>query len=58
MAKEQRKVWFFICERCHYDWQPKDPKIEPRNCPQCKSPYWNTPRTIETANPAKSRKRK
>ena len=44
MAKELRKVMFFICERCEHNWIPNDPKQEPRVCPKCKSPYWNRPR--------------
>ena len=30
------------CKRCEYEWiaRTEDPKV----CPNCKSPYWNTPR--------------
>jgi predicted Zn-ribbon and HTH transcriptional regulator len=44
-VKVQRKVWVYQCERCGHEWQPRDPKApEPKVCPKCKSPYWNTPR--------------
>lgn len=30
------------CKRCEYSWVAR---IEnPKVCPNCKSPYWNTPR--------------
>ena len=38
----------YMCERCNYRWATRNgtgyrpPKNkEPRNCPHCKSPYWN-----------------
>jgi len=59
MAKETRKVTFFICERCGHEWIPRDPETEPRNCasPKCKSPYWNKPRR-DPAAATKTAKRK
>jgi predicted Zn-ribbon and HTH transcriptional regulator len=35
----------YRCDRCGHKWTPRrtsqgDPKV----CPKCKSPYWNTPR--------------
>ncbi len=38
----------FRCERCEHEWVPRDKNEEPRVCPKCKSPYWNTPRKTET----------
>jgi hypothetical protein len=40
------------CERCGYEWIPKNPKQLPTVCANltCKSPAWNKPR------PAKQRK--
>jgi hypothetical protein len=32
------------CERCDYEWIPRDLDAEPESCPRCKSPYWNRPR--------------
>lgn len=32
------------CERCDYEWIPRDLQVEPEACPKCKSPYWNRPR--------------
>ena len=29
----------FKCLRCQYEWTPR--KQEVKNCPRCKSPYWN-----------------
>jgi hypothetical protein len=36
----------FRCERCGYEWIPRDASREPAVCPnrKCKSPYWNRPR--------------
>lgn len=34
----------FRCERCTHVWVPRAKGEEPRVCPSCKSPYWNTPR--------------
>jgi len=34
----------FKCERCGHEWVPHDIKDEPKVCPLCKSPYWDTPR--------------
>ena len=32
------------CDRCGYEWIPRDLDADPRVCPGCHSPYWNTPR--------------
>ena len=42
MVKVQ--LWGFRCERCDHEWLPREKDREPRVCPKCKSPYWNTPR--------------
>ncbi len=45
MAKVKVTVWGWRCERCGHDWLPREQnKPEPKVCPSCKSPYWNTPR--------------
>jgi hypothetical protein len=31
------------CLRCGYDWTPR--KENPKKCPSCQNPGWNTPRT-------------
>ena len=41
MTVKQETVLKCICDRCHYEWNPRDEKI-PRVCPQCKSYKWNT----------------
>lgn len=51
-------VGVFAVRCCDYDWMPKDPTVEPQNCSKCKSPYWNTRRTMETAKPPNPVKRK
>lgn len=35
------------CQRCGWQWFPRNPK--PVKCanPGCKSPYWNTPRKVK-----------
>lgn len=49
MARVPITVMGFRCERCEYEWIPRDETQEPRVCPRCKSPYWNTPRRAATA---------
>lgn len=34
----------FECERCGYQWIPRNKTI-PKNCPKCKSPYWDKLKT-------------
>jgi len=34
----------YQCERCGHIWIPRKSEEEPKVCPKCKSPYWNTPR--------------
>lgn len=37
----------YRCDRCGHEWLRRgqgDPKV----CPKCKSPYWNTPRKSNT----------
>lgn len=43
MAKVKLEVWGYRCERCQHEWVPRA-EVEPKVCPKCKSPYWNTPR--------------
>ena len=49
MPKVPITVMGFRCERCEHEWIPRDVEQEPKVCPKCKSPYWNTPRKIGTA---------
>ena len=32
----------YRCERCGHEWLPRDGNKEPKVCPKCKSPYWDT----------------
>jgi len=34
------------CLRCNHKWVPRE-ENQPKVCPKCKSPYWNTPRRSE-----------
>jgi predicted Zn-ribbon and HTH transcriptional regulator len=34
----------YKCERCGHEWLPRDNNREPKVCPRCKSPYWNSPK--------------
>lgn len=38
----------YQCERCEHTWLPRSGAREPKVCPRCKSPYWNTPRQDAT----------
>jgi uncharacterized Zn ribbon protein len=33
----------FQCERCRHEWVARGAE-EPKVCPKCKTPYWNTPK--------------
>jgi predicted Zn-ribbon and HTH transcriptional regulator len=48
MPKIKKTVWLWQCNRCGYEWLPRDGDTDtpPKRCPgpNCKSPYWNTPR--------------
>ena len=57
MAKVPITVMGFRCERCGHEWVPRDFDSEPRVCPKCKSPYWDTPRQQEPTN-QKAKRRK
>ena len=44
----------YLCGRCSYCWAPRGgagfrPRKAPGRCPECNSPYWNTPRRNRTA---------
>lgn len=43
MARIPITVMGYRCERCNHEWVPNGEK-EPRVCPKCHSPYWNTPK--------------
>ena len=44
------------CNRCQFNWLPNSTRI-PKQCPACRSPYWNKPRVREFAVTARSRAR-
>lgn len=40
------------CLRCGTTWNPRT-TTKPKNCPNCKSPYWDKPRKVEPVKPVK-----
>ena len=44
MARKEIKVLQYECERCGHLWIPREKNVEPKVCPKCKTPYWDTPR--------------
>jgi Zn finger protein HypA/HybF involved in hydrogenase expression len=32
------------CQRCDYEWEPRQPVENVRMCPSCKSRLWKTPK--------------
>jgi DNA-directed RNA polymerase subunit RPC12/RpoP len=48
----------YRCQRCGHEWLPrKNSKGEPKVCPKCKSPYWNTPKTMQKKKRTKKNKK-
>jgi hypothetical protein len=41
---EALKAMLLECNRCRHQWL-KRTRTVPRQCPACKSTYWNKPRT-------------
>ena len=41
------------CTRCEIVWTPRTP--DPKKCPACNSPYWNTPRSRQPGRVARPR---
>jgi hypothetical protein len=44
MARVPITVMGCRCDRCTYEWIPREIDTEPKACPGCHSPYWNKPR--------------
>lgn len=44
MATLTKKVRICRCERCGFDWQPREGNQNPKICPECKTPYWDVPK--------------
>jgi len=44
MARVPITVMGCRCDRCDYEWIPRDLQSDPTVCPECHSPYWNQPR--------------
>ena len=45
MPKIRIEVDGFRCARCDHEWIPRKPG-HPRVCPKCKSPFWDSERSI------------
>ena len=43
-----------VCERCGYEWIPRDVNKLPEICAGCLSPYWNKPRKNKKKQDVKS----
>lgn len=37
---ENKKIRILQCTRCGWEWATRN-HDDPKNCPNCKSPYWN-----------------
>jgi len=44
------------CQRCSWSWYSKDPEIEPKECPNCKSYKWKSER-MESAMKIKTKQK-
>ena len=44
MAEIEITVKGYRCERCGHEWIPRK---KPRQCPKCKSAYWDVPKEKE-----------
>jgi len=42
MARIPITIMGYKCERCNHEWVPNSDK-EPKACPKCHSPHWDTP---------------
>lgn len=43
------------CKRCGYEWMPRKQNV--RQCPKCKTTYWNKERKRERYDKAKTQER-
>lgn len=49
MGRVPITIMGYKCERCGHEWLPRDENHEPKVCPKCKSPYWDTPKKKQVA---------
>ena len=44
MAKVPITVMGYRCDRCGHEWLPRGDVKDPKVCPKCHSPWWDTPK--------------
>lgn len=44
MARVPITVMGYRCDRCGYEWLPRGDVKDPKVCPKCHSPWWDTPK--------------
>lgn len=42
-TRENNVIIIHVCKRCNWNW-PQRGSNDPKVCPKCRSPYWNTER--------------
>ena len=58
MGRQKRVLTVFVCDRCRWEWVPKDAAKPPERCPKCKSPYWDRPERMREDLPRAKRRRR
>jgi hypothetical protein len=53
--KQRLAALQLVCNRCGHRWVMRT--IEPKQCPACRSPYWNQERTRKVAPKQKAQSR-
>lgn len=48
MAKTLIRRWKCTCEKCGREWESRT--TNPKQCPECKTFYWNEKKKEETEN--------
>jgi len=53
--KDKIDIPYLKCTRCKHKWVPRKPQ-PPKECPKCRSPYWDRP--IERKKVSKIQKKR
>lgn len=51
MKEVEKKVIMLTCERCGYEWERRMEDGMPKQCPYCKTNYWNKKKTKQRKKP-------